>query len=157
MSWFLMSLNMTQLQGEDHGSCPERFGKGCVWCCSMARAQEGWLGHGDSTDTEQGDAKVSHGTLHLDRDAKAQIQSCDELCSVGQGADTALSAKSWVQIPCAFQGDCVPHFHMCRPVGRDPSNRHNSLDYGASHLCCLTGVISVNVCNTKLMLGGSIH
>lgn len=79
-------------------------------------------GHVGST-TEQGGAKVNHGTLDLARDAKAQIQSCAESCSVGQGADTALSGRSWVQIPCAFQGVCVALFHMCWPVGRDPSNR----------------------------------
>lgn len=42
-------------------------------------------------------------------DAQAQMQSCGESCSVGQGADTATKAGC--------------RFHVCWPVGRDPSHR----------------------------------
>lgn len=53
-----------------------------------------------STGTGQGGAQGNQGTLDL----KAQMQSCGESCSGGQGAGTALRGKSWVQIPGAFQG-----------------------------------------------------
>lgn len=127
----------------------------------MAQAQESWLGHRDcpgkqdSSGTEQGDAKVNHGTLDLDRDAKAQIQSCGESFSVGQGADTALSGQSWVQI--LHFKEIVLLISTCAGLLEEIPATDSSLDYSASHLCCLTEIISLNVCNTKLMLGGSIY
>lgn len=69
-----------------------------------------------------------------------------------------LTQHSVAKAGCRFQ----VHFKeilslISRSVGLLEEVPDSNLDYGASHFCCLNEVISVNVCNTKLMLGGSIY
>lgn len=110
---------------------------------------------GSSTALAQSRERQS-GHSHLGRGAKAPLESCGEPSSGAQGADTALRGKSWEQIPRAFQ-EIVSLISTCVGLlGQIPAT-DSSLDYGASHFSCLTEVVSVNVCNAKLMLGGSIY
>lgn len=77
----------------------------------------------------------------------------------------ALWVRELTQHPVAKAG-CRSHVHFkeivslistCAGLLEEVPATESSLDYGASHLCCLTEVIPLNVCNAKLMLGGSFY
>lgn len=101
--------------------------------------------HGLGTEQEMPKWIVAH------RGEKAQVQSSGESCSVNQGANTA---KAGCRL--CFKEN-VSLISMCVGLLEEIPVTDRGLDYGASHLCCLTEVISVNVCNTKLLLRGCIY